>query len=202
MKIADTAGILLAGGRSSRFGSNKALALFRGRPLISHAARLLADLFAETLLVTNSPADYDFLNWPMSADIFPGAGPLAGIHAALTKVAALRLFVVGCDMPLVQEPLVRLLCRADEEWDAVVPALKGGLEPLCALYHKRCLPAVEANLLSGNHKLHTLFDQIRSRKISEEELRCHDPQLLSFLNINRHRDLEAVSRLDHSGASL
>ena len=138
----------------------------------------------------------------MSVDIFPCAGPLAGIHAALTKVAAPRLFVVGCDMPLVQEPLVRLLCRADEEWDAVVPALKGGLEPLCALYHKRCLPAVEANLLSGNHKLHTLFDQIRSRKISEEELRCHDPQLLSFLNINRHRDLEAVSRLDHFDASL
>ncbi|MEN8257243.1 MAG: molybdenum cofactor guanylyltransferase [Thermodesulfobacteriota bacterium] len=195
--IADTAGVLLAGGKSSRFGSNKALAALQDKPLISHAAELLDCLFEETLLVTNSPADYAFLGWPMTGDIFPGAGPLAGIHAALKKVASPQIFVVGCDMPLVQENLVRLLCTNAGEWDAVVPQLSNGLEPLCAVYRKTCLPIIDRNLEMGNRKLHALFDQVRTRKINEDALREVDAKLISFENINRSTDLEAISRLLH-----
>lgn len=196
MMIADTAGVLLAGGKSSRFGSNKALVSFQGRPLISHAEELLKSLFAETLLVTNTPEAYTFLEWPMTGDIFPGAGPLAGIHAALKKVKSPQIFVVGCDMPLVQESLVRLLCATSPEWDAVVPKLSKGLEPLCALYRKRSLAVIEKNLREGNRKLHAFFDQVRTKKIGEEGLRGVDPKLVSFLNINRTTDLEALTNLD------
>ncbi len=192
MMIADTAGVLLAGGKSSRFGSNKALAAFHDQPLISHAGALLSTLFSETLLVTNNPEDYDFLGWPMTGDIFPGAGPLAGIHAALNTVTSPQVFVVGCDMPLVQEKLVRLLCRQSGDWDAVVPKLDKGLEPLCAVYRKSCLPVIEENLKKGRRKLHRLFEQIRTRKIPPETLRTADPQLVSFENINRLQDLEAL----------
>ncbi len=193
MMIADTAGILLAGGKSSRFGSNKALAAFQDRPLISHASALLSSLFSETLLVTNTPETYDFLNWPMTGDIFPGAGPLAGIHAALNKVASPQIFVIGCDMPLVREGLVRLLCQESEGWDAVVPELANGLEPLCAVYSQRCLPIIDSNLKGGNRKLYRLFEQIRTRRIPEGTLRQADPKLVSFENINRLTDLETLA---------
>lgn len=193
MMIADTAGILLAGGKSSRFGSNKALATFLGRPLISHASALLSSLFQETLLITNTPEAYNFLNWPMTGDIFPGAGPLAGIHAALNKVASPKIFVIGCDMPLVQESLVRLLCQESEGWDAVVPDLDKGLEPLCAVYSQTCLPLIEKNLQEGNRKLYRLFEQIRTKRIPPETLRQADPGLISFENINRLTDLETIT---------
>ncbi|MDR9502518.1 MAG: molybdenum cofactor guanylyltransferase [Desulfurivibrionaceae bacterium] len=194
--IADTAGVILAGGKSSRFGSNKALALFQDKALISHAGDLLASLFGEILLVTNSPETYDFLGWPMTGDIFPGAGPLAGIHAALNKVAAPQLFVLGCDMPLVQEDLIRLLCaEAEEGWDAVVPELSRGLEPLCALYGKSCLPQVAQNLREGRCQLHRLFEQLHTKRIPEQVLRRADPGLISFENINRLPDLEAAKLL-------
>ncbi len=195
MMIADTAGILLAGGKSSRFGSNKALAAFQDKPLISHAGELLSSLFSEILLVTNSPETYEFLGWPMTGDIFPGAGPLAGIHAALKKVASPQIFVVGCDMPLVQERLVRLLCQESTDCDAVVPELAKGLEPLCAVYRKSCLPVVEQNLKEGRCKLHRLFEQVCTKKIPEEILRQADAGLISFENINRLTDLESVSHL-------
>ncbi len=196
--ISDTAGVLLAGGKSSRFGSNKALAELKGKPLICHAAELLDSLFAETLLVTNTPADYAFLDWPMTGDIFQDAGPLAGIHAALKQVTSEQIFVVGCDMPLVQESLIQRLCSHEKKWDAVVPQLNKGLEPLCALYNKNCLPVIEENLQKGHRKLHALFDQIHTLKVSEDALREIDPQLVSFENINRITDLEAISHLLHS----
>jgi molybdopterin-guanine dinucleotide biosynthesis protein A len=195
MMIADIAGVLLAGGKSSRFGSNKALAPFRGRPLISHTASLLQRLFGEILLVTNSPAEYAFLGWPMTGDLFPHCGPLAGIHAALHQVASPRIFAVGCDMPLVQEGLVRLLCGEAGEWQAVVPELDLGLEPLCALYGKGCLPAIEENLRQGRRQLHRLFEQVHTKRITEAALRQADPALLSFENINRLPDLEALAAL-------
>lgn len=193
--IADTAGVLLAGGKSSRFGSNKALTAFQGKPLISHASRLLASLFSETLLVTNTPETYDFLGWPMTADIYPGAGPLAGIHAALKKVASPKIFVIGCDMPLVEEKLVRLLCRESKGWDAVVPELTKGLEPLCAVYSQTCLAIIEKNLNNGHRKLHRLFDQIRTNKIPEDIVQTADHDLVSFKNINKRADLEAITSL-------
>lgn len=199
MMIADVAGVLLAGGKSSRFGSNKALALFQGRPLVSHAAALLQRLFGEILLVTNSPAEYAFLGWPMTGDIFPDCGPLAGIHAALGQVASPRIFVVGCDMPLVQEGLVRLLCGEAGRWQAVVPALDQGLEPLCALYSKECLPVIEENLRQGRRQLHRLFGQVRTKRIAEPVLRQADPSLVSFENINRLPDLKALAALLPSG---
>jgi len=73
--IAGITGVILAGGQSRRFGANKALALLAGRRLIEHPAGVLSGLFAQRLLVTNTPEQYDFLGWPMIADRFPGAGP-------------------------------------------------------------------------------------------------------------------------------
>lgn len=135
--ISQVAGVILAGGKSSRFGSNKALALHQGATLIQTITRRLAGLFPETLLITNTPEDYGFLGWPMAADQYQNCGPLAGIHAALRTISQPRAFVCGCDMPLLNPELIRFLCELDGDHEVVLPWLPEGPEPLYAVYSKK-----------------------------------------------------------------
>ena len=94
-------------------------------------------------------------------------------------------------------PFLHDLASHDKKWDAVVPELSKGLEPLCALYNKSCLPVIEENLKKDQRKLSVLFDQVHTLKVSEDALREVDAKLVSFENINRTTDLEAINHLLH-----
>ncbi len=193
--VDDVTGVILAGGASSRFGSNKALASHDGRPLISHAADTLEHLFAQRLLVTNTPETYAFLGWPSVADRFRGAGPLAGIHAALGAIATERAFVTGCDMPFLSESLVRRLAElAVGDCDVVVPCPGGRPEPLYAVYRRRCLPTIEAHLRRDERKIGLIFASLKVRRLEEDELLAMLPDLGTFLNVNRPTDLPGPRR--------
>lgn len=191
--IDDTTGVILAGGASSRFGSNKALALLAGTPLIGHTAATLDRLFPAHLLVTNTPDTYRFLDWPTTADHFQQAGPLAGIHAALSAMTTSRAFIAGCDMPMVSEPLIRLLCDLAGDWDAVVPWPDGRPEPLYAVYHRDCLEAISAQLAAGERKIGLLFPHLRIRRVTEAEILSVVSDLSTFCNVNRPGDLPLVT---------
>ncbi|MFZ5776323.1 MAG: molybdenum cofactor guanylyltransferase [Thermodesulfobacteriota bacterium] len=190
-----TAGVILAGGKSSRFGSNKALADHDGAPLVQHIAERLAPLFSETLLVTNTPAEYDFLAWPTVADHFQECGPLAGIHAALSTIQASQAFVCGCDMPLVEPALIRLLCELSSGHDVVLPWLAAGPEPLYAVYAKAALPRIEASLAAGERKIVRVLARLRVRRVSETEILKVLPDLATFHNINHRHDLARLTEL-------
>ncbi|HSH12145.1 MAG TPA: molybdenum cofactor guanylyltransferase, partial [Desulfurivibrionaceae bacterium] len=126
MSIAEYTGVLLAGGESRRFGSNKALAETDGCRLIEHPARVLAELFEHLLLITNTPKLYAFLDWPTTPDLAPGGGPLAGIEAALVRAATPNIFVAGCDMPELDRALIKHLCSLAPGFDAVIPVSAKG----------------------------------------------------------------------------
>jgi molybdopterin-guanine dinucleotide biosynthesis protein A len=192
--IAGVAGAILAGGASSRFGSNKALACLEGRPLIEHIALLLSRLFPERLLVTNAPAEYEFLGWPMASDRYQQAGPLAGIETALRTIAAPRALIVGCDMPLLDERLLRYLCRFPPEWDVVMPWPEEGPEPLCAVYHRRVWAAVDEALRRNERRIGCLLPDLAVKRIGQAELLEVLPDLSSFHNVNRRQDLETIRR--------
>ncbi|MEN8134905.1 MAG: molybdenum cofactor guanylyltransferase [Thermodesulfobacteriota bacterium] len=189
MSTDDFTGVLLAGGKSSRFGSNKALTKLAGRPMIEHPAKILADLFENRLLITNSPAEYAFLGWPMIGDIYPDAGPLAGIHAALKSVASPLIFVAGCDMPFLDKTLISYLCRLVEGYDVVVPRTAQGLEPLHAVYRRSIVEVIEKNLAGGNRKIQQVFSELKIREVSEAEMLAATGDLISFRNINTIADL-------------
>lgn len=189
--IADVTGVVLAGGASSRFGSNKALAVHDGRPLISHAAETLEALFASRLLVTNAPEAYGFLDWPTVGDHYQGAGPLAGIHSALAVINTPYAFITGCDMPFLNIRLIRLLAELASagDWDVVVPCPGGRPEPLYGVYHRRCLPTIEASLNRDERKVGLVFKALRVRRVEEDELLAVLSDLTTFLNVNRPADL-------------
>ncbi len=187
-------GVLLAGGRSSRFGSNKALALWRGKFLIQHVREALYSVFTDCLLVTNSPEEYVFLNMPMISDRYQNMGPLAGIHAALHHSSKPWIFVVGCDMPAVTPEIITFLCGlAKEEYEAVIPWPKTGAEPLCGLYHKTALAKIEKQLGGKKGQITKLLHKLYLRKVKEAEFQIITDGSKVFSNVNLGQDLDNLA---------
>jgi len=148
-------GYVLAGGRSSRMGTDKALLHHQGATLLSHIARAVA-IAAGSVTIIGDPARYGTLGYPVRPDIYRECGPLAGIHAALAVTPADWNLVVACDMPEVEPDFLReLLHRAEERGaDCLLPAGRSGRpEPLCGVYHRRALAAIDRALAGGTRKV-------------------------------------------------
>ncbi len=198
----DIAAIILAGGRSRRFGRDKALEPIGGEPMIRRVIRRSADAVdASDVVVVVSSLEHGAglpLDPPhrIVPDVSPGSGPLGGIYTGLLAIRAEWALVVACDMPLLSAPLLRHMSGARTGWDAVVPVVEGRPEPTHALYSRRCLPAIEERLQTGELKISGFFDRVNVHYLPEDEIRRLDPGLLSFINVNRHEDLERVLELE------
>lgn len=159
MPVGNWGGYVLAGGQSSRMGQDKALLPYAGRPLVIHAAQTLGQI-AESVTITGHPERYASLGYRVIPDRIPGAGPLAGIHAALHDSAYEWNFALSCDMPRVTaEDLTRLQQAAwDVHQNAVIPVSPDGYpQPLCAAYNRRSLSAIETALRSDTRKILAAF---------------------------------------------
>lgn len=183
-KIRGVTGVILAGGRSSRMGSDKALLPYQGGRFIEAIHRRMGELFDEVIVVTAEPGRYDFLPCRRVTDLFTGMGALGGIHAALRHSGEETIFVVACDMPHLSPDLIRYQCSLAEGADVVVPEGEGGLEPLHAVYRKSVLPVVEEALRDGQCRVVSFFDRVRVRRVSREAVKRIDPDLSAFRNIN------------------
>ena len=189
-KIKDVAGVILAGGRSTRFGSNKALAIVNDKPLVQNVVNIMSGMFQECLLVTNTPDEYEFLSLPMTYDRYKGSGPLAGIHAALLEVKQPRIFVVACDMPNLSPELIQYLCSINGQgYDAIIPMLGKGQEPLFGIYHKNSLTHIETSLQNNDCKVSMALEGLHVRQVSEQEVLSIAGSLNCFKNINRPSDI-------------
>ena len=154
------AGFVLAGGRSSRMGSDKALLPFQGRTLVEHVAAQVHQAFGNVTLV-GDPAKYSYFSYPVIRDIYPACGPLSGIHAALATSRAEWNVIVACDMPeLTAGLLARMLERAQNgNAYAVIPVGPSGLpEPLCAAYNHRALEGIKQAIERGVRKVMDALD--------------------------------------------
>lgn len=180
--------VILAGGRSSRMQSNKALLPYQGGRFIEAIHRLLRSIFTEVILVTNNPEQYDFLPCRKVPDLYEGMGVLAGIHSGLYHSSNPAIFAVACDMPYLTESLIRHMASRADAGGVLIPESPGGLEPLHAVYGKGCLAAIEATLLSGQRRIVSFFDRTNVSKINVEQVAYFDPEFVSFININTPRD--------------
>jgi molybdopterin-guanine dinucleotide biosynthesis protein A len=195
--IPDGTALVLAGGRSRRFGADKRLALWGGKPLVEAAVANAAELFPSVLVAVRRPEDLSFLGRPgvrIVADAFD-AHALGGLLTGLSEMKTGHLLAVGGDMPLVQPAVVRLLWSLRGEADAVVPRWQGRLQPLCAVYAWACLPAGRALAAEGVFAPRALVTQVRTRVVEEDALRAADPAGLSFLDADTPEALEELRRM-------
>jgi molybdenum cofactor guanylyltransferase len=186
---------ILAGGKSSRMGTDKSFVRVLGRPLIEDVLAQVAGLGAETLIVTNRPDDYGYLGLPLFTDVLPDKGALGGIYTALHSSSLPHTLCVACDMPFVVRPLLDYLISLIPEADAIVPRLNGEAEPFRAIYSRACLGPIRAALDAGKMRVISFFPAVRVRFVDEPEIDRFDPQHLSFFNVNTPEDLEQARRL-------
>src|SRR6185369_4977755 len=200
--IPGVTGVILAGGKSTRMGSDKALLPYRGGRFIEAIYRLFADIFGEVILVTNTPGQYDFLPCRKVQDILKGMGVLAGIHSGLYHSSNPVIFTVACDMPYLVEGLIRHMASRADAGGVLIPEGPDGLEPLHAVYGKGCLAAIETTLLSGQRRIISFFDRTNVNRMNLEQVAIYDPAFVSFININTPtdyyelRDGERLNRLN------
>ena len=189
--------IVLAGGQSSRFGSDKAFLPLQGLPLVAWTVHKLAALSDDLIVVTNEPGRYRPLALParLVPDDKPGQGALMGLYSGLKAARNAYALAVACDMPFLSLPLLRYMLPLVDGADLVIPQVDGFLEPLHAIYSKACLPAMARHLDLGERQIIAFFHEVRIRHVVQEEIDAYDPRHLSFFNVNTPADWESVREL-------
>jgi molybdenum cofactor guanylyltransferase len=181
------AGFVLSGGISSRMGRDKALLPYGGATLIEHVARAVERAAGSAVLV-GRPELYRALPYPVLADLVPGQGPLGGVETALQYSTAAWNLIVACDMPgIMSEFLETVLAAAtgEPEADVVAPAGPDGrIQPLCAVYHRRCLEPITEMLGRG---VRSMRDAVAGLNATLLPVPSADP----FRNLNAPEDWEA-----------
>ncbi|MEW6200956.1 MAG: molybdenum cofactor guanylyltransferase, partial [bacterium] len=138
--------VILAGGKSTRFGQDKAAVTFGDTTLLGHIHKLLNEIFEEVLIAGGAQqhAGADYVN--TINDVYPDRGPLGGIHTGLVSAKYERCFVTACDTPFLKGNLIRFICSFTDA-DVVIPRSSNGkLHPLAAVYAKSCLAVIKKHL--------------------------------------------------------
>jgi len=195
------AAIVLAGGKSTRLGRDKASELLLGVPLLQRVVDRLSGLVAEIVLVTARGQTLPGIRTSVPAvvveDLYPESGPLGGLYTGLRAAGQEAAIAVACDMPLLQPELVAELLRLSAAADVVVPLAEDFAQPLCAVYAKACLEPMRRCLDDGRFKLMGFYGDVRVVEVLPEVWRRFDPAGLSFHNLNREEDVaraEAILR--------
>lgn len=187
-------GLVLAGGKSSRMGSDKALLKLKNQTLLQHSVEKLKRIFKEILISVDFQGKYVIENIKEVTDSFSNCGPLSGIHAGLKEARYEWMFVTACDMPFWEGPFIDELMKHREKHDVVVPILNNRPEPLFALYNKTCLPVIENYINKNIYKVTKFYSDINVKYIDTEYL--VDKGLInsdSFMNINTKEDYINIS---------
>ncbi len=190
-------GIILAGGKSSRMGKNKALLEVGGVTVIERISSEIQQIADEVIVVTNELENYRFLNLPMARDNWEGMAPLAGIEAGLSASGNKCNLIVACDMPFADAAIGEFLLNGLDHCDAAVPDIGGRRQPLFASYRKEVLTEVRKSLSKQELKLQSFLDRINVQYIKESEL-VSMPANPVFYNMNHPEEYEEALKIYQS----
>ena len=170
----DITGIILSGGKSKRMGVNKSLLKVESKTIIEVVQDKISKLFKELLVVTNEPELYQFLNMKIYEDIFPGKGPLTGIHSGLVHSKTQQNFILSCDIPLITTDMINTIINYKKDSPITIAKADGYIQQLCGVYDKSCLSKVE-DLLEES-----LSDE--NRNTQQEKRGCKVLQLIKEID--------------------
>lgn len=188
-------GSILAGGKSTRYGGrNKAFLMVEGEQIIDRIINVFSPLFSQISIITNNKEQFlGYLEYSISSDYYKNIGPLAGIHSVLKNMKAEGVFIASCDMPFLDKILINKIIGVAQSGsaDAVIPRVKGKIEPLFAFYHQRILDKLEDHIDNFEDRSIRSFLQ----KINTVYVEFDDSTQVrkSFTNINRPEDLAQLN---------
>jgi molybdenum cofactor guanylyltransferase len=191
----DVSAFILAGGKSTRMGTDKAFVELDGRTLLARTLVLARSVTADVRIVGSREKFAAYA--PVVEDAFHDCGPLAGIEAALRASSSQLNLILAVDMPFVSREFLQYLigeARYASEADVVVPLADGRRQPLCAVYRVAFSAVAENSLRVGQYRIDRLFDQVRSRVIEPDELAGAGFSPAIFSNLNTPEELEAQKR--------
>lgn len=198
MKNPDFTCAILAGGKASRYnGHNKALIKVGDNTNLDKLIALSEELFAETILITNSPDQYsDYTDLRIEKDIYQNVGPLAGIHSAIYHAKKPYIFIFACDMPFINKKLVidQIATFRNSNCDILVPRINDFFEPLHSIYAKSVLGNLENHIKTTKSlAIRAFFDQV---KAGYWDLEDNAENHKAFSNINTQHDHQKAIELN------
>lgn len=195
----DITGVILAGGKSSRMGTNKSFLKLGNQTIIERIAELMKSIFTDVIVITNTPDEYRFLNLPLYEDIYKWKGPLAGIHSALKHTQTEKIFVLSCDVPLMAKEMIQYLVEYKSEKQIVFCEAAGYHQPLVGIYSKEILSEIE-KFISDNEmndkSFHQFLKKVDAEIIHPEKLPFYKDEI--FFNVNRPEDYNKILILFYS----
>lgn len=193
--------VVLAGGKSKRMGRDKLFIEVEGKRLIERVLDTLGLIFDDITIIAAADETLEKFNWirrGIVRDLIPDKASMGGLYTALSYAATERIFVVGGDMPFLNEDLIRYII-SKEDYDVVIPRTTTGLHPLHAVYSKGCLPVIRDMINEGDLSISRFVCKMTRYEVGEEEILRIDPDLASLININAPADLEMIKRVPYSG---
>lgn len=181
-------GIVLAGGRSSRMGSDKGLVQLEGKKFIEHVLVALIPNVNEVIIVANN-ANYNTFGCKVVEDIIKNCGPLGGIYTGLMNSNTENTIIVSCDIPFINSGLIQYIIKNAGKADISVPVHKGNIEPLCAIYTKRTTDKLYNLIMSKELKIQNVLRHFLTREIYiTTRQKFYNDKL--FVNINTPEELK------------
>jgi len=195
------AGIVLAGGISSRFGEPKALAIWKGTTFVEHIVKVMGTTLQDIVVISHTDIKErveQFVQVPVIEDIphYKGNGPLAGIVSGMEYIEADWYAIMPCDAPNIsQEWFIILLEQTSNEYDAVVPIINGRKQPLLAAYHNRVKEKIYALLQEEKRSVGQLLSQCNVKYVAGEDVQAHADW---FINVNTKEEyVQAQKKLSN-----
>jgi len=174
---------------------NKSMLRLNGEHLIDIVRLKLKCVVGDNIIIAGPPEKY--LSYKQVVpDLFSQKGPLAGIYSGLRASSSQYNLVVGCDMPFLEVKLLKYMTENVYSNDIVIPRYGDGyIEPLCAIYSKRCLETIERNLAEHIFSVRAIFPRLKVKFIEEEEIKKFDPKFYSFFNLNFKHDFRKAEEI-------
>ncbi len=175
---------ILAGGLSTRMGTDKGLVMLGDKPLIAHVIHRLSVLNVPMMIIANQLEAYHAFGIPVYRDVLAERSSLGGIYSALHHSSTRYTLCVACDMPFINPVLISEMIKRSAGYDAVVPQIGEHPQGLHSLYSKTCLTTIQQQIEHHNFRVRDLFALLNTCWMGEDLIRQFDPQLDSFMNIN------------------
>ena len=177
---------ILAGGRSTRMGTDKGLVELNGIPMIQHVINVVKNVSDQIFIISNSE-EYVKFNLQVICDEIHEIGPLGGLITGLRNTTSKWNLFIGCDMPYINVEVISLLIKNKSDCHAIIPRHHDQIEPLCALYHSAALPIFEKQVSFGNYKVHDAISKLNIVEIKVPSFLFQDKN--PFQNMNTPSDL-------------